>query len=199
MIISWWTPQDERLYRKMLWNHRNLWDFVQKFIEAKRVRSVFEVGGGYSSIPSLQLDKYTLVDLNQRAVDKLSSEYPNHSFNCVNFHDYDILPHKKKYDLTLALAVIEHVGDWEDFLRKLIALESKYTIVSFFNGLGKEKTRIEPHKTKGLISFYLNFYSLKDVNKILEETKVKEVSRIEKFVRHNAHNQYEDVLIIERV
>jgi hypothetical protein len=46
---------------------------------------------------------------------------------------------REPVDLFLALAVVEHCPDYRGFIRKAMALQPRYIVVSFFRGLSTRK------------------------------------------------------------
>ena len=156
--MNWWeTKTSKSQYDLMIRRHRELWIWVEDFVASKKIKSIFEVGCGLVKKIKDLVSVYQAVDIN-RKTDAIHDD----------FTKMDVSPYAGKFDLLLALGVVEHCDGYKDFLEQVIKLKPKDAIISFFWGLNREYDRTMRSGTKDTFYFWYNKYSQVGVEKELE-------------------------------
>lgn len=141
----------------MATRHKELYAFVKRFVEEKEIKSVLEVGGGENPMSCLS-DNYLNIDVNTSLPNTL----------CGDFVEMDLTFLAGKFDLVLALSVIEHCEGYEMFLEQVKKVNPKYAIISFFNKLSREENfLIKKNRYGGNI--WVNKYSQQKLEEFLKQ------------------------------
>jgi SAM-dependent methyltransferase len=191
MNETWLAEIDD--YKGMVARHRPLWSFVEKLVYKYRISSIVDVGGGMGYARRL-CSKYAIFDLNPKMVGYLKKEGVDAYLK--DFTEADIAS-VKNYELVLILAIVEHTGRLEDFLKKALEINPKFILVSFFKGLQHSNCKFDVDGKR-----ILQLYSKKDVDSILAKLHIKEASigRIptEESMLYSQNTVFDDILLISR-
>ena len=154
--MSYWDTKSEKTYSGMRKRHPDVWHYLDRFIAARKIKSILEVGCGLVSPVCNMVDEYQAVDVN------ISTDAIHEDFTTM-----DVTQFEGKYDLLFSSAVIEHCNGYEKFIEQVVKVKPKYAIITFFNGLHWEENLfmecIKEEETLG--KFWWNRYcekSLKD-------------------------------------
>lgn len=127
-----WTHNAIKHYRAMIGRHVPLWEFIEAFIKRNAIKSIVDCGGGIGyAAQFVETDRYALFDQNETMI-KYSLEQGRQAYY-GDFTQTDV-EHVKGFDLVLIAGVVEHAMVLEPFIQKALEVQSKYIVVSFFNG-----------------------------------------------------------------
>ena len=106
-------------------------------IVAGPIKTVLDVGSGEGTITNMIAElipdaKIKGIDFSMDGVRCSKANYSRDNLEFI--HDEDSVNMKKKYDLVTAFEVLEHIEDFEDFLKKVAAASDKYIMLSFPTG-----------------------------------------------------------------
>ena len=164
--MSWWDNKNF-LYKRMANRHKELYAFIKRFAEEKKIESVLEVGGGENPMSHLA-DNYLNVDINTSLSDTIHED----------FTKMDLTSLAGKFDLVLALSVIEHCEGYEKFLKQVKKVRPKYNIISFFNKLSREENfLIKKNRYGGNI--WVNKYSQQKLEEFLKQIGISNYNFVE--------------------
>lgn len=114
----------------MLSRHQPLWRYVRKFIFTQKVKTLLEVGCGLRPLAVRWVEEYHAIDLNEQT-DAIHKDFTKVSTKTL-----------PKAEMLLACAVIEHCDGYAKFLSQVKAYNAPYTLISFFNGLDRNRSKI---------------------------------------------------------
>lgn len=184
-------------YRSMVKRHKPFWNFVGRFVDIFAVKSLADIGGGICFARDYA-EKYLLVDLDKKLVEKARDEGVEAMYG--NFAKLDVSSYKKKYDLVLLAAVVEHCEDYLPMIKKALEMEPKYIIVNFFLRLRRGSDKVVKRKTTWGMKYKLKKYSRKRLMEELESMSLLENTIIFRTSRegHKRQTIADDVLIIKQ-
>jgi ubiquinone/menaquinone biosynthesis C-methylase UbiE len=170
-----WEKADETWYSEIHNQNTELHKNFQNYLKSKNdVTTILEVGCGTGVYPIQQKDlfgekKYTGLDFSK----------PNIEF-CKERSDFEFIQGDfikmnldRKFDLVYSHAVIDHVYDIDEFLRKIIKLCKKYAYVNAYRGYFPEINEHIMH-WRDDDNCYYNDLSVKKSKKILLESGLTE-------------------------
>ena len=150
MKEGYWNVTTELGYTKMFKRHLGLWRWVDEFMAHNKIESVFEVGPGLLDNINKKVKTYQSVDLTKNG-DSIYND-----FTTMNLDEFS-----GKFDLLLACGVIEHCNGYKDFFRRVLDINAKFVVISFFNGINRYEDIIKRVSDKHTheFKFYVNSYS----------------------------------------
>jgi len=166
-----WEKADETWYSEIHNQNTELHKNFRSYLYSKKdVETILEVGCGTGVYPIQQKNlfagkKYTGLDFSK----------PNIEF-CKKHSDFEFIQGdfikmklETRYDLVYSHAVIDHVYDIDEFLRRIVKLCKKYAYVNAYRGFFPE---IDDHimNWRDDDNCYYNDVSIKKCKKILLES-----------------------------
>ena len=170
-----WDKADNTWYNKIHVENNELHKDFKKYLNSHNdIKTILEVGCGTGVYPIQQNElfvgkKYTGLDFSK----------PNIEF-CKQHSDFEFIQGDfikinldKKYDLVYSHAVIDHVYDIDEFLRKIVKFCGKYAYVNAYRGFfpnlvdHKMNWRDDDH-------CYYNDLSITKTKKVLLDTGLSE-------------------------
>ena len=131
-----WEKADKDWYKEIHNENTELHKDFQKYLSSKNdVITILEVGCGTGVYPIQQKDlfiekKYTGLDFSKPNI-KFCKEHSDFEFIQGDFIKMEL---DRSFDLVYSHAVIDHVYDIDEFLRKIIKLCKKYAYVNAYRG-----------------------------------------------------------------
>ena len=132
----------------------NTFRHIAQICEQSRCKTVLDVGGGVGVLRRfLPMDiKHDVVDLSPNAKLYGESLFPDVRFTTGQIDDVD-----RTYDAIVGIQLVEHMREYESFLRSAWNKAGKIVVITFRNGLD-ETEKIKLHKGCG--DYWDNKYSL---------------------------------------
>jgi 2-polyprenyl-3-methyl-5-hydroxy-6-metoxy-1,4-benzoquinol methylase len=137
------SPNDKAYYSWLKYNlsgienGNNLIDLLEEKIGPIQKFNVLDIGAGGGG-NSIAFAKYgcdvTAIEIDDIRVDWIRTRVRDHGVN-INIikKPIETVTFKNKFDLIICNAVLEHVGDWKTFLRKLIDVSKGYIYLCWPN------------------------------------------------------------------
>ena len=170
-----WEKADETWYSEIHNQNTELHKDFQKYLQSKNdIKTILEVGCGTGVYPIQQKNlftgkKYTGLDFSKSNIEfckkKSTFEFIQGDFIKMNFD--------KKYDLVYSHAVIDHVYDIDEFLRRVVKICGKYAYINAYRGffLDLDNHKMNWQDNDGC---YYNDLSVKKIKTILLESGLSE-------------------------
>lgn len=157
----------EKSYEAMIARHTPLWNFIEYFVKKYNINNIVDVGGGIGYARKF-CKEYAIFDKNPKMIELLTKQGVLKAY-LGDFLQADISD-VKEYDLVLILAVVEHTGTLNLFLKKALEINPRFIIVSFFRGVQEEEQLLEISS-----SCTLQVYSERNISDIINELSIKKV------------------------
>lgn len=149
-------------------------DFIRYLKNKKDVKTVLEIGCGTGVYPIRNKElfsdlDYTGIDISETVI--VYCEKNSHfKFICCDFLKTTLT---QTFDLVYSHAVIDHVYDIDEFIRRIVNSSKKYAYLNSYRGYFPE---INDHKMNwsNKEGCYYNDISIKRVKKVLHESGLNE-------------------------
>ena len=164
--VEWY----DKMHNSCVPMHKNFIDFLNQ----SSFKTVLEIGCGTGYYPIKLYDlfkekNYTGLDFSETAITncKQNSKF---DFICDDFIKYDF---EKSFELIFSHAVIDHVYDIENFIKKIVNLSTKYAYITSYRGFFPE---LKQHKMNwnGSEGSYYNDISITTVKNQLQTLGLKD-------------------------
>ncbi|HUU87633.1 MAG TPA: class I SAM-dependent methyltransferase [Candidatus Glassbacteria bacterium] len=171
-----WNINKFRDYKRMRNRHKPLWEYVDKFIKEKNIKSILDVGCGNCKLYNFSGD-WTGIDVN--------TTIKNDKIIEADFLTYKF---DREFEMVLIAGVVEHYSSemFKQFVETALKVRPKYVLVSLFIRLNKDGnkshtilTSISNRKHK------MTIYGKKFIEKIMENLGLNNYSIEELSIKNN--------------
>jgi len=170
-----WEKADSNWYNDIHSQNNELHNnFVEYFKSKDDVKTILEIGCGTGVYPIQQKElfndkKYTGIDFSKPNIEFCKK---NSIFEFIQ-GDFLKMNLDKKYDLVYSHAVIDHVYDIDEFLRRIVKVCGKYAYVNAYRGFFSDLNDHKMHWQDDDGCYY-NDLSLKKTKTILLDNGLSE-------------------------
>ena len=170
-----WEKADSNWYNGIHNQNNQLHDNFVKYLKSKDdLKTVLEIGCGTGVYPIQHANLftnmgYTGIDFSQPNIEFCKKNSP-FEFIQADFLKMDI---NKKYDLVYSHAVIDHVYDIDEFLRRIVKLCGKYAYVNAYRGFFPELNDHKMHWRDNDHCYY-NDLSITKTKQVLLDSGISE-------------------------
>jgi len=187
-----WKKGDHEWYQT-IHNTNNLLhnDFIKYFKSKNNIENILEIGCGTGVYPIKHIElfqnkKYTGIDISQENID-YCKQNSNFEFMCGDFIKMEL---ENKYDLVFSHAVIDHVYNIDEFLRRIILRTKKYAYINAYRGYFPD---LKSHKMnwRDQDNCYYNDLSIPKIKEVLLDMGITKKSFLVR--KHDNGYEYDEV------
>jgi hypothetical protein len=147
-------------------DHDTLFNKVLDIIEDNQIDRLLEIGGGLCQLADF-VQHYTGIELNLRILSRVATDRPQANMILGDWNTLDGRTFAGQFDAVVALAVVEHVAYYDDFILRCLDAEPAHVLISFYRGL-RDADDIKQRTNKAAGTHYDNIYSKQGVVDFLE-------------------------------
>jgi SAM-dependent methyltransferase len=194
-----WNKANDNWYDKIHNENTELHQNFNNYISSKNdVKTILEVGCGTGIYPLKHVElfinkEYTGIDFSKPNIEFCKK---NSSFEFIH-GDFLKMKLDKKYDLVYSHAVIDHVYDIDEFLKRIVKICGKYAYVNAYRGFFPD---LHDHKMnwRDNDNCYYNDLSVEKIKKTLLNSGLSENEFvIRKQENKNSNEELCDETVIE--